>query len=74
MQSYSPSHPNRMVGRLGHLSWVTVWSGCPDSNRGPPAPKAGALTKLRHIPLEPNVAYRPAEPGSAPATVRRSVV
>src|ERR1039457_2098965 len=27
-----------------------VWSGCPDSNRGPPAPKAGALTKLRHIP------------------------
>src|SRR5258708_35214919 len=30
-----------------------LWSGCPDSNRGPPAPKAGALTKLRHIPPEP---------------------
>jgi Nitric oxide synthase, oxygenase domain len=26
------------------------WSGWPDSNRRPPAPKAGALTKLRHIP------------------------
>ena len=25
-------------------------SGWPDSNRRPPAPKAGALTKLRHIP------------------------
>ncbi len=27
------------------------WSGCRDLNPGPPAPKAGALTKLRHIPL-----------------------
>jgi hypothetical protein len=26
-------------------------SGRPDSNRGPPAPKAGALTKLRYAPL-----------------------
>jgi hypothetical protein len=26
-------------------------SGCRDLNPGPPAPKAGALTKLRHIPL-----------------------
>ena len=25
-------------------------SGWPDSNRRPPAPKAGALTKLRHSP------------------------
>ena len=25
-------------------------SGWPDSNRRPPAPKAGALTKLRYIP------------------------
>jgi hypothetical protein len=35
------------------------WSGWPDSNRRPPAPKAGALTKLRHIPLDRSVAYRP---------------
>src|SRR5580658_1438343 len=27
-----------------------VWSGWRDSNPRPPAPKAGALTKLRHIP------------------------
>jgi hypothetical protein len=26
------------------------WSGWRDSNPRPPAPKAGALTKLRHIP------------------------
>ena len=26
------------------------WSGWPDLNRRPPAPKAGALTKLRHTP------------------------
>ena len=40
---------------------VPASSGCPDSNRGPPAPKAGALTKLRHTPLPPrlpNVATR----------------
>jgi hypothetical protein len=28
-----------------------TWSGWRDSNPRPPAPKAGALTKLRHIPL-----------------------
>ena len=33
------------------LTWSNVVSGCRDSNPGPPAPKAGALTKLRHIPL-----------------------
>jgi hypothetical protein len=27
------------------------WSGRPDLNRGPPAPKAGALTRLRHVPI-----------------------
>jgi hypothetical protein len=27
------------------------WSGCRDLNPGPPAPKAGALTKLRYIPM-----------------------
>jgi hypothetical protein len=27
-----------------------TWSGWRDSNPRPPAPKAGALTKLRHIP------------------------
>jgi hypothetical protein len=33
------------------------WSGWRDSNSRPPAPKAGALTKLRHIPFKPTVAY-----------------
>ena len=33
-------------------------SGWPDSNRRPPAPKAGALTKLRYIP--PGRAHAPA--------------
>ena len=27
------------------------WSGYQDSNLGPPAPKAGALTGLRYIPI-----------------------
>ena len=27
------------------------WSGCSDSNRGPPAPKAGALARLRYAPI-----------------------
>ena len=31
-------------------SEVFVWSGYQDSNLGPPAPKAGALTGLRYIP------------------------
>ena len=29
------------------------WSGCRDSNPGPPAPQAGALARLRYIPFEP---------------------
>jgi hypothetical protein len=28
-----------------------ITSGRPDSNRGPPGPKPGALTKLRYAPL-----------------------
>jgi hypothetical protein len=42
------------------------WSGWRDSNSRPPAPKAGALTKLRYIP----VARRslPSRPGHAPHT------
>ena len=28
-----------------------VWSGCRDSNPGPPAPKAGALAGLRYTPM-----------------------
>ena len=32
------------------LSDLGKWSGWRDSNPRPPAPKAGALTKLRHIP------------------------
>ena len=27
------------------------WSGCRDSNPGPPAPQAGALARLRYIPI-----------------------
>ena len=30
--------------------WIFNLSGYQDSNLGPPAPKAGALTGLRHIP------------------------
>jgi hypothetical protein len=50
-------------------TYALTWSGWPDSNRRPPAPKAGALTKLRHIPWNRTVAYRPAAavPASAAA-------
>ena len=42
-------------------------SGYQDSNLGPPAPKAGALTGLRYIPkisfnLEPLVGFEPTTP------------
>jgi hypothetical protein len=79
-QSAASSPSTRAANDLGsHLAVLSkpcdlhVWSGWPDSNRRPPAPKAGALTKLRHIPLRPNVAYRPAGPGSAAATMRRGM-
>ena len=36
--------------RPDHWSSLS-WSGYQDSNLGPPAPKAGALTGLRYIPL-----------------------
>jgi hypothetical protein len=39
-------------GEAGPLSCGN-WSGRPDLNRRPPAPKAGALTKLRHVPCVP---------------------
>ena len=29
------------------------WAGGSDANRGPPAPKAGALAGLRHTPTTP---------------------
>src|ERR1700685_3619464 len=32
---------------------AVTWSGWRDSNPRPPAPKAGALTKLRYIPAPP---------------------
>jgi hypothetical protein len=35
---------------LGKPCDLLVWSGWRDSNPRPPAPKAGALTKLRYIP------------------------
>src|ERR1051326_6256503 len=31
------------------------WSGWPDSNRRPPDPQSGALSRLRYIPCEANV-------------------
>ena len=40
-------------------------SGYQDSNLGPPAPKAGALTGLRYIPkriFEPLVGFEPTTP------------
>jgi hypothetical protein len=61
--------PHAMAERLIELEREVTrsicalnWSGWPDSNRRPPAPKAGALTKLRHIPQDRSVAYRPARP------------
>ena len=33
------------------ISVFLSWSGYLDSNQGPPAPKAGALTGLRYTPL-----------------------
>ena len=34
-----------------HYTMPADQSGCPDSNRGPHAPKARALTGLRHTPI-----------------------
>src|SRR5262245_64436473 len=48
-----------MLARLPAFTLDPLGSGWPDSNRRPPAPKAGALTKLRHIPWNRSVAYRP---------------
>jgi hypothetical protein len=36
--------------RITDAWYGVLWSGWRDSNPRPPAPKAGALTKLRHIP------------------------
>jgi predicted nucleic acid-binding protein len=47
----------------------STWSGWGDSNSRPPAPKAGALTKLRHTPLaraRPGPARRVPLTGSHP--------
>jgi hypothetical protein len=30
---------------------IVSWSGRADLNRRPPAPKAGALTRLRYVPM-----------------------
>jgi hypothetical protein len=37
------------------VSGSNAWSGRPDSNRRPPAPKAGALTKLRYAPTQASI-------------------
>ena len=57
MLSFSERNNKRMsvIHRLGGL-YITdillasLLSGYQDSNLGPPAPKAGALTGLRYIP------------------------
>ena len=44
-----------MLHRLGPkilASRFKNWSGRADSNRRLPAPKAGALTRLRHVPMK----------------------
>jgi hypothetical protein len=38
------------VATQSESSDLHFWSGWRDSNPRPPAPKAGALTKLRYIP------------------------
>ena len=43
--------PSRPVAHQG----VCRWSGWPDSNRRPPAPKAGALTGLRYTPTSATI-------------------
>ena len=36
---------------MNYIAVVPFLSGYQDSNLGPPAPKAGALTGLRYIPI-----------------------
>ena len=49
VKSRSDDLGSRTVARQG-VPELGRWSGWRDSNSRPPAPKAGALTKLRHIP------------------------
>ncbi len=51
---------------------VAIGSGWPDLNRRPPAPKAGALTKLRHSPRWAQRSGRIAERGQDKASSSRS--
>jgi hypothetical protein len=68
-----PSRPLRLPSKGASACWqASEQSGWPDSNRRPPAPKAGALTKLRYIPRNRSVAYRPVRPGSAASLPRLS--
>ena len=39
-----------MIKKRQNLEFCLFLSGYQDSNLGPPAPKAGALTGLRYIP------------------------
>ncbi len=50
----SDRHPNRPAKKSGREKW----SGRPDSNRRPPAPKAGALARLRYAPSQSNFLSR----------------
>jgi hypothetical protein len=41
-----------VASAMGKAKAGGEWSGCPDLNRGPLAPHASALTKLRYTPTE----------------------
>jgi hypothetical protein len=47
--------------RSAKINNTLNWSGWRDSNPRPPAPKAGALTKLRYIPCDVPCAQCPAD-------------
>jgi hypothetical protein len=45
-------------------------SGCPDSNRGPPVPQTGALTRLRHTPYRLHLTETPHPDDLLPGSTR----
>jgi hypothetical protein len=51
---------NALKGKKGK------WSGCRDLNPGPPAPQAGALARLRYIPIENDSSARFTKRDGAP--------
>src|SRR5215471_19392969 len=53
----APRRASRLVGRQANRQ-----SGRAESNRRPPAPKAGALTKLRYAPSGRDAFFHPSTP------------